>query len=69
MIGFTVSTYFTEPSCNSKGLHKAWENFSCEDIADYGIRFCYNTITNNKLAPLGIPADEPNKYINWNRKF
>ncbi|EAR84841.1 transmembrane protein (macronuclear) [Tetrahymena thermophila SB210] len=69
MIGFTVSIYFTEPSCNSRGLHKAWENFSCEDISDYGIRFIYNSKMNKELAIKGIPPDEPNKYINWNRKF
>ncbi|KAL4436272.1 hypothetical protein ABPG74_015863 [Tetrahymena malaccensis] len=69
MIGFTVSIYFTEPSCNSRGLHKAWENFSCEHSGDYGIRKIYMGIMNKKLQIDGISTDEPDKFINWNRKF
>lgn len=69
MIGFTVSCYFTEPSCNSRGLNKAYENFSCEHSGDYGIRKIYMEIMNRKLQVDGFSTDEPNKFINWNRKF
>lgn len=69
MIGYTVSIYFTEPNCNSRGLHKAWENFSCESQPDYGIRLCYMERHNNKIDKIGLPRNDPNKYINWNRRF